>query len=125
MSRLGRLRRASDGHVLVARVRWCESFACKLRGLMFRQRLPADEGLLLVESYQSRMGVSIHMLFVYFPVAAIWLDDDFVVVDCRLARPWRLFYAPRTPARYIVEADPALLDTVSVGDSLAFEMLEN
>jgi len=124
MSRVGRLLRTSDAHVLVARVQWCESFSCKLRGLMFRRTLRADEGLLLVESYSSRMGISIHMLFMLFPIAAIWLDENFTVVDCKLARPWRLFYAPRAPARYVLEADPALLRQISIGDALAFEPLE-
>jgi uncharacterized membrane protein (UPF0127 family) len=124
MSGIGRLRRTSDGRVVVARVQWCESFGCKFCGLMFRRQIPADEGLLLVEPRPSRMGVSIHMFFMFFPIAAIWLDSAFVVVDCRLARPWRPFYAPRAPARYVLEADPALLGQITIGDTMIFEPLE-
>jgi uncharacterized membrane protein (UPF0127 family) len=123
MTKTGRLLRTSDGRVIVSRVRWCDSFSCKLRGLMFRRALPVDEGLLLVESHQSRMGVSIHMFFMFFPIVVIWLDNDFTIVDYKLARPWWPFYAPRVPARYVLETHPSLLDEVAVGDSLSFEPL--
>lgn len=103
---------------MLARVEWCRSFLCRLRGLTFRRHLAADEGLLLVESRASIAATAIHMFFVFFPIAAIWLDDSFCVVDARLAQPFRPFYAPRTPARYVLEAAPALLDQVAIGDQL-------
>ena len=106
------------GRVVLARVKWCRSFLCRLRGLTFRRSLPADEGLLLVESRAGIAATAIHMLFVFFPIAAIWLDDSFCVVDATLARPFRPFYAARAPARYVLEAAPALLDQVSIGDQL-------
>ena len=106
------------GQVVLARVKWCRSFACRLRGLMFCRRLPADEGLLLVESKASIAATSIHMFFVFFPIAAVWLDDSFRVVGKTLARPFRPFYASRTPARYVLEAVPEVLDRVDIGDQL-------
>ena len=106
------------GKVVLARVKWCRSFLCRLRGLTFRRSLSADEGLLLVESRASIAATAIHMLFVFFPIAAIWLDDSFCVVEATLARPFRPFYAARAPARYVLEAAPALLDQVSIGDQL-------
>ncbi len=121
----GRLVHAASGEVLLERVRWCESFGCKLLGLMFRRSLGPDEGLLLVEPRASRTASAIHMLFMAFPIAAIWLDDGFEVVDKALARPWRLAYVPARPARYILEASPRLLNHIEVGDKLAFEVLES
>jgi len=106
------------GQVVLDRVKWCHSFACRLRGLMFRRHWPADEGLLLVESKASIAATSIHMFFVFFPIAAVWLDDAFRVVDKTLARPFRPFYASRTPARYVLEAAPEVLDRVDIGDQL-------
>lgn len=124
MSRVGRLLSAADGQLLLSRVYWCESFGCRLRGLMLRQALPADEGLLLVEPRQSRMGTAIHMLFVTFPIAAIWLDNTFSVVDSVLACPWHLIYLPRGPARYVLEATPELLDRIHIKDRLIFKPSE-
>lgn len=92
---------------------------------MFRRALGQGEGLLLVERRASRSATSIHMFFVPFPIAVIWLDGDFRVVDKVLARPWRPFYAPREAAQYTLEATPELLDEVSEGDVLEFRVVEN
>jgi uncharacterized protein len=115
------IRQASTGDEVLARARWCHSFGCHLRGLMLRASLPADEGLLFVYNRQSVSGATIHMFFVFFSIAAVWLDDGGRVVDARLAKPWRPFYAPAQPARYLIEARPALLERVQVGDQLTFD----
>jgi LysM repeat protein len=73
-----------------ARVGYCDSFLCKLRGLMFRSRLSPDEGLLLVEKKDSRLDTSIHMLFVPFDLAVIWINSDMQVVDKVTAKSWHL-----------------------------------
>ncbi len=109
-----------DG-VVLTRVKWCSSFLCRLRGLTFRRRLPAGEGLLLVEDRASVVATAIHMFFVFFPIAAIWLDDSFRVVDAKLALPFRPIYVPRAPARYVLEAAPSLLQDVTIGDQLHIE----
>jgi uncharacterized membrane protein (UPF0127 family) len=117
----GQLLDASTRDVLLGKVRWCSSFACKFMGLMFRRRLEPGEGLLLVEPRASRSATAIHMLFMAFSIATVWLDDEFRVVDKALARPWRLAYVPAKPARYTLEAAPVLLDRVDIGDVLLFE----
>ena len=58
---------------------------------------------------------------VFFAIAAVWLDNEGRVVDARIARPWRPYYAPSKPARYLIEARPSLLERVKVGDQLAFD----
>ncbi|HLB50223.1 MAG TPA: DUF192 domain-containing protein [Anaerolineales bacterium] len=116
-----RLLHKPSNTMLLADVKWCNSFLCRLRGLMFRSSLREGEGLLLVERRESRMDTSIHMFFMSFPIAAVWLDARFRVVDTCLARPWRPFYAPCIPAQYTLEASPELLKKISTGDELAFE----
>jgi uncharacterized membrane protein (UPF0127 family) len=110
----------ATGEVLLARLRWCSSFACRLRGLTWRASLPPGEGLVLDERADSRTATAIHMLFVFFPIAVLWLDSTGRVVDTRLALPWRPAYVPRAPARYIVEALPTLLSKAAIGDELDF-----
>ena len=89
------LRQAADESVVLPRLRWCASFWCHFRGLMLRRSLSEDEGLLFVYSRESISGTTIHMFFVFFAIAAVWLDSDGCVVDAKLARPWRPIYAPR------------------------------
>ncbi len=119
-SRFVRLQRA-DGTPLPLRVRRCDTFLCRLRGLTFRRALAPDEGLLFVESQESRVGTSIHMLFVFFSIGVVWLASDGTVVDKVLAKPFRVYYAPQKPAQYFLEGPPAILAWVEVGDRLRIE----
>ncbi|GAB4449348.1 MAG: hypothetical protein Kow00120_19570 [Anaerolineae bacterium] len=118
------MRNADTGAVLLERVRWCNSFWCRFRGLMMHRPLAPEEGLLIVFSGESATGASIHMFFMRFAIAAVWLDREFRVVHTALARPWRPYYAPPTPARYVLEAPPAVLERVAVGDRFVFEAVE-
>jgi hypothetical protein len=108
------------GKRLLARARHCASFSCRLRGLTWRQSLDEDEGLLLVGKRESRTDAAIHMFFVFFPIAAIWLDRNGQVIDAQLARPFRPLYIPRAPARDVLEGTPALLEQVQIGDQIRF-----
>lgn len=109
------------GAYLPVRVCACVSFWCRLRGLTFRRTLLPEEALLLVGRREGRLETTIHMLFVFFPIAVLWLNGDGVVVDTCLARPFRLLYAPHRPARDVLEGPPDLLGWVGVGDRLLFE----
>jgi uncharacterized protein len=115
------LRKVQTGEIVLARVRLCVSFWCHFRGLQFVPRLPDDEGLLFVTDRESRAQTTIHMFFMLFSIAVVWLDSSGQVVDKKLAKPWRPAYAPRRPARYYIEANPDLLDRVEVGDILRFD----
>lgn len=105
---------------LLGRVRLCASFLCRLRGLTFRRTLSDNEGLLLMGHRESRADTAIHMFFVFFPIATIWLDRNGRVVDAQLARPFRPLYVPRAPARDVLEGPPTLLEQVRIGDQLRF-----
>jgi uncharacterized membrane protein (UPF0127 family) len=115
------LRNVETNAVVLARVRWCESFWCHYRGLQLVPRLPEDQGLLFVTAREGRSHTAIHMFFMLFSIAVVWLDKSGKVVDKRLAKPWRPMYAPQAPAQYYVEANPSLLDRVEIGDVLSFD----
>jgi hypothetical protein len=111
----------ADGRCLPLRVRRCETFLCKLRGLMFRGKLTEDEALFFVQGSEDRLGAAIHMFFVFFSIGVVWLDTEGLVVDTVLAKPFRPFYAPRGPARYFVEGPPEMLSWISTGERLHVE----
>jgi uncharacterized membrane protein (UPF0127 family) len=100
------------------RIRYCDSFLCRLRGLTFRSHLDPDDGLLLVEGRDSRIDTSIHMLFVPFDLAVVWINSDRIVVDKIIARPWRPAYFPKAPARYTLEIHPDRRDRFEIGDKV-------
>ena len=112
---------ATRSEVQPFQVLYCDSFFCRLRGLTFRRQLAPEEGLLLVESRESRLDAAIHMLFVWFELGVVWINDSGLIVDACLARPWRPSYVPRYPARFVLEMAPVRLDDFRVGDEVKFE----
>ena len=115
------LKNLTTGETIANRLVRCDTFLKRGRGLMFRSSLGTDEVYLFVEGRESVAQTTIHMFFVFFPIAVIWLDREKRVVDKVLARPFRPFYAPCGPAQYFVEGHPSLLDRVSAGDRMGFE----
>jgi uncharacterized membrane protein (UPF0127 family) len=115
------IRNAQTDEVVLARAKWCASFWCHFRGLQLVPRLPENQGLLFVTKIEGRTHTAIHMFFMFFSIAVVWLDASGAVVDKRLAKPWRPAYAPSKPAQYYIEANPNLLDRVEIGDVLRFD----
>lgn len=99
----------------LARLRLCRSLACRGRGLMFRRSLPEGDGLLFVFPRPGRLGTAIHMFFVFFPIAAVWLDGTGRILHAVEARPFRI-YIPPAPARYLIEGPVHLLAHARVGE---------
>ena len=85
---------------------------------MFKRQLQPHEGLILVEGGNSIVNTSIHMFFMFFDIAAIWINSDNKVVDAKLAKKWYPFYFPQKPAKYILECHPSCLDYFHIGDSI-------
>jgi hypothetical protein len=108
------------GQVLIESARWCSSRLCRLRGLQFRRNLKSGEALILVKDKDSIANTSIHMFFVFFPIAAIWINSKGKVTSAQLAKPWRPYYASPEPATYVLETSPDFLDKVAIGDNLDF-----
>lgn len=108
-----------DSKVILAK--YCKSFLCQLRGLMFTSSLAENSGLLLVQGSESRLNASIHMMFMRMDLAVIWMDKANTVVDRVLARRWKLIYAPRKAALYVLETGVANLDAFNIGDKVSFE----
>jgi uncharacterized membrane protein (UPF0127 family) len=121
MSKRRIIRNAKSNQIVLGRAKWCQSFWCHFRGLQFVRHLDDDEGLLFVTGGESVVNTTIHMLFMFMEIAVVWLDSSGKVVDKKLAKPWRLAYPPASAARYYIEARPALLDRVQIGDVLKFD----
>jgi uncharacterized membrane protein (UPF0127 family) len=103
------------------KAKYCDTFLCQFRGLMFRRFLQPDEGLLLVQKRENRTEAAIHMLFMFIDLAVVWIDSAQRVVDVKYARRWRLMYAPQAPAKYVLELPVERLDQFQIGDQLQFD----
>ncbi|MHC1784802.1 MAG: DUF192 domain-containing protein [Anaerolineaceae bacterium] len=99
----------------------CTTFFSRFRGFMLKGKINSSEGLLFVGEHPSVMNSSIHMFFLRFNLAVIWLDAEKRVVDRKLARAWHPYYAPRAESLFIIETHPDRLSEFSYGDQLDFE----
>ena len=102
-------------------VKYCDTFLTQLRGFTFRSDLARDDGLVLVGKRDSRVDSSIHMFFVSFDLAVIWINSDMQVVDKVLARSWKPAYFSKQPAKYVLEVHPDRWDEFQVGDRVKFK----
>ena len=114
------VRNRTNGEILARRVVRCDSFLSRGRGLMFRRPLAEDEAYLFVLDRPSVIDAAIHMFFVSFPIAVIWLDEEGRVVHTAYAKPWRPYYGTPRPAKYFLEGAPELLAKVDRGDIIEF-----
>ena len=88
---------------------------------MFTRNLPADGGLILVQSKDSKVNASIHMMFMYLDLAVIWINSEYSVVDKVLAHRWKLIYLPKNEAMYVLETGVSHLSDFNIGDKVRFE----
>jgi len=102
-------------------IKYCDTFLAQLRGFTLRARISLDEGLLLVGSRDSRLDSSIHMLFVFFDLAVIWINSNMEVVDKVHAKSWRLAYFSKQPAKYVLEIHPERWGEFEIGDIVVFK----
>ena len=86
----------------------------RLRGLLGRKELAADEGLLLTPAW------SIHTCFMRFPIDVVFLESDLTVLGTRESvKPWRA--AGWRGARLVLELPAGTCERRSLrpGDRLA------
>lgn len=108
------------GIVIVKKVNYADSFFSQIRGLMFKGRL-SDCALLFPLKKPSH--VSIHMLFVFFPIEVLFLDEDKVIVDINRLRPFVGYRSSKTKISYVVELPIGTVEgqSLELGDKLQFE----
>jgi uncharacterized membrane protein (UPF0127 family) len=113
------IRNLSNPQTRPIQARYCSSFFCRLRGLMFTQNIGQYEGLLMVQAKADRIESSIHMLFMAYDLAVIWLDEQYRVVDVKFCQKWRPAYFPAGSAKFVLETHVDRLKDFTVGDVLA------
>ena len=99
-------------------VDWAKTPLQKMMGLMFQKKL--ERPLVLVLGRESRVGASIHMMFMRFPIDAVFLDTEKKVVDKVTLKPWALNYTPKKAAKYVVEMKVGTAKC-KVGDKVVLE----
>ena len=102
-----------DGDVLCARCRLADTPISRVKGLLGRRELGADEGMLLATG-------AIHTSFMNFPIDVAFLDRNFVVLrTIGTMKPWRVAWQRRAHA--VVELSAGALERadVQVGERMS------
>ena len=105
----------------MARASVCAGFFSRLVGLQLRRRLGTEEGMIFVCNRPGRLAAAIHTMGLRFAIGVVWLDAELKIVDMKLAKPWKFAHVPKAPAMYYLEANPAILDLVQIGDQLRID----
>jgi uncharacterized membrane protein (UPF0127 family) len=102
-----------DSSVLATEVEFADGVLSKARGLTFRRSIPDDYAL--VFRFAEARTRRLHMLFVAFPIDAVWLVEGEVTAVARL-RPWTGYGTGE--ADTVVELPAGAADRVLPGDRI-------
>ncbi len=111
----------SNGVVIADKAVLRKDVFFKTKGLMFSKPLKNGQALILEATEESISGSTIHMLFVFFKIDVIWLDQEKKVVDIKYGvRAFTPSISPREPAKYIIEVKKNTAKNIQIGDEIEF-----
>ena len=106
----------AGGEVVCARCEIADSPLKRMRGLLGRDGLEPDQGMLF------RPAGSIHMFFMRFPIDAVFLDRDLAVRKVVPGlKPWRIAFARGAKSVVELSAGTAARHAIAPGDRLVVE----
>ncbi|PHJ40001.1 hypothetical protein P378_00325 [Desulforamulus profundi] len=90
------------------------TFLTRLRGLLGRSEMPKNTAFILLPCRQ------VHTFFMRFPIGAVFLDKQGVVLHKEVLKPWRVSKLVMD-AVMVVEVEPSALERINVGDVLYWQ----
>lgn len=105
----------AKGGAVNARV--AETNLQKMRGMMFKLKA---EPLLFEFREESIFDSAIHMFFVFQPLDIIYINSKWKVVDIKKAIPFYPYYAPKSPAKYMLELPEGQGKVFKTGEKLEY-----
>ncbi|NYT20006.1 MAG: DUF192 domain-containing protein [Methanosarcinales archaeon] len=111
----------SNGDVIASDVEYAKSMFSQAKGLMFRSSVPDSYAMIFMLS--SPKKISLHMLFVPFPLDVLFLDVDKRIVKTTYLRPWVGLGDSGEKIKYIIELPAGAMSRsdLSVGDHVMFD----
>ncbi len=106
--------------VICNNIVYCNNIFSKGFGLMFRTEKSVDDTAWIFP-FRNPRKISLTMLFVFFPIDAIFLDGDKRILEMTSLKPWS-FYNPRKEANYCLELKygSIIKKRLKIGDKLDF-----
>jgi uncharacterized membrane protein (UPF0127 family) len=89
-----------NGALVARNIEFARTMFRQVLGLMFRKSIPFDYSMIFILKKPSQ--VSIHMLFVFFPIDVIFLNEEKKIMGLSRLRPW-VGYKAMEDIKYIIE----------------------
>lgn len=109
-----------NGAVIAKNIEFARTLLKQALGLMFRESILPDYSMIFIIRKPSR--VNVHMLFVFFPIDLIFLDDEKKVMGFSRLKPWVGFKAMKD-IKYVLEMKAGTIDkfNLSKGGQMEFD----
>ena len=112
------IRNITKNRIIAGDARLCENILLKFVGLMFTKKQKT-----LILAFNKEKIISLHMLFVFYPIDVLFLDKNKVVVDKNDNFKPFTFYKSKRKAKYAVEiVNGAIKKTkTGIGDKIKLQ----
>lgn len=108
---------------IIDNVKFADSFWRRFKGLMFERKENFNYALIFELGNKTRIEGSIHMLFVFFPIDVVYLDEEKGVIEiAKNIKPWTLNYTPKKPAKFFIELPAGKAERISLEDRLEWQI---
>jgi len=113
----------SDNSIISIEVEIADELQEQIKGLMFRQDLDWNDGMLFV--YESERKQSFWMKNTLIPLDMLFIDSNFKIIDIKEnVQPCKIescpSYPSRFPAKYVLEVNATfvMMNNIKIGDSV-------
>jgi uncharacterized membrane protein (UPF0127 family) len=109
-----------NNKLLMKKVKHAKTSWQRTKGLMFEEEKQFDYALVFDFPNESKIGTSLHMIFVFFPIDVLFLNSKKEVVDKTTMTPFQPNYTPKKAAKYVIEMPNGKNKKVKIGDKISW-----
>jgi uncharacterized membrane protein (UPF0127 family) len=109
-----------NGKTLASQVVFAKNIFSQMSGLMFRKNISQEFAMIFM--FKKPMTLGVHMLFMRFPIDAIFLDGEKKIVGIETLRPW-VGHKRMKGVKYLIEMHKGIAAQfgLKIGDIIRFD----
>ena len=112
---------SSTNQKIIKKTKIANTSFLRFKGLMFEKNENFDYALIFELTRESKIGSSVHLMFVFFPIEIVFLNSQKIVVDKATLNPWKLNYTPKKPAKYFIELPVGNKKRISLNEKIEWD----
>jgi uncharacterized membrane protein (UPF0127 family) len=109
-----------NGAMIARNIEFTRTMFSQVMGLMFRKSISYNYSMIFILKKPSHVGI--HMLFVFFPIDVIFLNEEKKIMGLSRLRPW-VGYKAMEDIKYIIEMKAKTIEKfhLCVGGQMEFD----